>query len=106
MPDDDASSADPGSPELLESGPLKRCPGGARIRVMLPLPLPQPLDYLVPEGAALPAPGSFVRVPLAQRSLAGVVWDEAGDGLPIERLKPILEVLAAPALRPELRRFV
>jgi primosomal protein N' (replication factor Y) len=73
---------------------------------MLPLPLPEPLDYVVPEGAALPAPGSFVRVPLAQRSLAGVVWDGAGDGLPIERLKPILEVLAAPALRPELRRFV
>jgi len=47
-----------------------------------------------------------VRVPLGQRSLAGVVWDGAGDGLPDERLKPIIERLPAPRLQPELRRFV
>ena len=59
-----------------------------------------------PEGAAPPEPGTFVRVPLGQRSLVGVVWDGADDELPVERLKPVLEVLPLPRLRPELRRFV
>src|SRR5882762_5515749 len=39
------------------------------VRVMLPLPLPEPLDYLVPDGAAVPEPGSFVRVTLGPRRL-------------------------------------
>src|SRR5258706_3103637 len=77
-----------------------------RIRVMLPLPLPQLLDYLAPRGA-LPPPGSFVRVGLGSRQLVGVVWDgkDAAE-VPAERLKPVGEVLPAPPLRPELRRFV
>src|SRR5713101_6428941 len=38
-----------------------------RVRVMLPLPLPEPLDYLVPDGTAFPQPGNFVRVTLGPR---------------------------------------
>src|SRR5262245_3669721 len=99
MPDDHASS-----PELLS-------PDGEaaerRIRVLLPLPLPEALDYLAPQGAPPPEPGAFVRVPLGRRNLAGVVWDGApGDELRAERLKPVLEILPAPSLRPELRRFI
>jgi primosomal protein N' (replication factor Y) len=45
---------------------------------MLPLPLPEPLDYLIPDGAALPEPGSFARVRLGSRRVIGVVWDGAG----------------------------
>ncbi len=80
------------------------------LRVMLPLPLPEPLDYLSPAGAAPPEPGSFVRVSLGPRRLIGVVWD-AGSGestasVPIERLKPIIEKLPAARVQPELRRFV
>jgi len=77
-----------------------------RVRVMLPLPLPQLLDYLAAEGA--PSPGSFVRVGLGSRQIVGVVWDGDGDGaeLPAARLKPVGEILSAPPLRPELRRFV
>ena len=41
------------------------------------------------------------------RELVGVVWDEAeGEVLPADRLKPFVEVLPTPAMRPELRRFV
>jgi primosomal protein N' (replication factor Y) (superfamily II helicase) len=98
MPDDHSSSAEPAPPEGRTAG--------QRVRVLLPLPLPQALDYLVPEGATPPEPGTFVRVPLGGRNLAGVVWEGAGDELPSERLKRILEILPAPALRPELRRFV
>jgi primosomal protein N' (replication factor Y) (superfamily II helicase) len=98
MPDDHASSAEPAPPGDRTAD--------RRIRVLLPLPLPEMLDYLVPDGAAPPEPGTFVRVPLGNRSLAGVVWDGTGEELPVERLKPVLETLSAPALRPELRRFV
>jgi primosomal protein N' (replication factor Y) (superfamily II helicase) len=106
MLDDDASSADPGRPSAGEAEPPESPPGAARVRVLLPLPLPEPLDYLVPQGTVVPEPGTFVQVPLGQRNLAGVVWDGAGEGLPVDRLKPVLETLRVPALRPELRLFV
>jgi primosomal protein N' (replication factor Y) len=100
MPDDHASSREP--------LPIGRCDRGftvRRVRVLLPLPLPEALDYLVPEGKS-PELGSFVRVPLGQRSLVGVVWDGTGDGLAQERLKPIIETLGTPGLQPELRHLV
>src|SRR5947207_2683927 len=81
-------------------------PPPTRVRVMLPLPLPEALDYLPPDGATPPKPGSFARVGLGSRRLIGVVWEEGGGELPPERLKPVLDVLPAPPLRPEMRRFV
>jgi primosomal protein N' (replication factor Y) len=101
MPDDHASSREPSPIGAGEHETAAR-----RVRVLLPLPLPAALDYLAPEGTSPPEPGSFVNVPLGQRSLTGVVWDGAGDGLPEERLKPIIETLPIPRLQPELRRFV
>src|SRR5271165_1343481 len=107
MPDDHASSPEP-SP--IGAGDRERTASetaaGRRIRVLLPLPLPEALDYLAPAGTSPPEPGSFVRVPLGQRSVTGVVWDRAGGGLPEEQLKPIFETLPTPRLQPELRRFV
>jgi primosomal protein N' (replication factor Y) (superfamily II helicase) len=99
MPDDHASS-----PELAPQE--DRTTPDCRIRVLLPLPLPEALDYLAPKGTASPEPGTFVRVPLGQRSLAGVVWDGAGEELPVERLKRVAETLPAPKLQPPLRRFI
>src|SRR5437868_7678328 len=93
MPDDHASSREQET-------------AARRIRVLLPLPLPEALDYLGPEGTLPPEPGSFVNVPLGQRSLTGVFWHGVGDELPEDRLKPIIETLPTPRLRPELRRFV
>jgi primosomal protein N' (replication factor Y) len=82
-------------------------PQAARVRVMLPLPLPEALDYLPPGGIAPPEPGSFVRVGLGSQNLIGVVWEgNGGEELPLDRLKPVIEVLPSPPLRPELRRFV
>jgi primosomal protein N' (replication factor Y) len=105
MRDDHASSPDPQKRptvgEWQESNLAQ-----PRVRVLLPLPLAEPLDYLAPVGTSPPEPGSFVRVPLGQRAIVGVVWEEAGGELPAERLKPILETLPAPKLRPELRRFI
>src|SRR3984893_16335415 len=114
MPDDHASSRE-ASPIGADAHacPRGRAPivaGGQgvavrRVRVLLPLPLPEALDYLAPELPP-PEPGSFVHVPLGQRTLAGVVWDGVGDELPDERLKPVIEALPTPRLQPELRRFV
>src|SRR6201981_2113986 len=106
MPDDHASSTDPpigcGAAVRPDAEPAAL----QHVRVLLPLPLPAALDYLAPEGGAPPEPGSFVRVPLGVRSLVGVVWGGADGGRPAERLKPVVEELPIPRLRPELRRFV
>ncbi|HEX3521709.1 MAG TPA: primosomal protein N', partial [Stellaceae bacterium] len=101
MPDDHASSREPSPIGVGHQETAAR-----RVRVLLPLPLPEALDYLAPEGTSPPEPGSLVNVPLGQRSLVGVVWDGVGDELPEERLKPIIETLPTPRLQPELRRFV
>jgi primosomal protein N' (replication factor Y) len=99
MLDDDASSR-----EALPIGGRSEGVADHRVQVLLPLPLREALDYFAP--GTLPEPGSFVRVPLGQRSVTGVVWDRAGAGLPEERLKPIIETLATAPLQPELRRFI
>src|ERR1700688_3785577 len=77
-----------------------------RVRVLLPLPLPAALDYGLPDGEAAPEPGQFVRVSLGPRQLIGVVWEGEADDVPAQRLKPIAELLAAPPLPAELRRFI
>ncbi len=106
MPDNDASSP----AEICDRSEAVRPEGNSgtdcRVRVLLPLPLPTALDYLAPAGAAPPEPGSFVRVPLGARSLVGVVWEGIEGELPAGLLRPLLETLTLPHLRPELRRFV
>ena len=96
MPDLAANSA---GKEIVRAHP-------ARLRVMLPLPLPEALDYLPPENTIPPEPGSFVTVELGSRRLVGVVWDGDSGELATERLKPVLGTLPAPPLRSEMRRFV
>ena len=73
-----------------------------RVSVALPLPLRQSFTYLVPAGEALPAPGTRVRVPFAERALTGVVLDELpGEAPGTERA--ILEILDdEPVCPPEL----
>ncbi|MGE5767083.1 MAG: primosomal protein N' [Bacteroidota bacterium] len=119
MPDRHASTATlPSAPE----GDSR--PAGAaarRVQVLLPLPLSGAYDYLVPEGLVPEGlapeglavePGSVVVAPLAQRELIGVVWDQRGDSdsaaapVPLEKLRPILEVLPVPPLTPVARRFL
>ena len=106
MLDDHASSPDPQPSDGIEREGPEGETAGHRVRVLLPLPLLEALDYLIPEDTSAPEAGSFVRVTLGQRSLVGVVWDGTGGELPLARLKPIRETLPAPRLRAELRRFV
>jgi primosomal protein N' (replication factor Y) len=114
MPERHASSEAAVSPVNADHDVEPGAAGARRVRVLLPLPLPDALDYRIPDGAPAPAPGSLVRVPLGNRRLVGVVWDEAGDGegagkaadLAPERLRPVAEILPLRPLAASLRRFV
>ena len=67
------------------------------VSVLIPLALPGPYDYAVPEGLGL-ARGDFVRVPLGPRQVNGVVWGPgAGDVAP-GKLKSVLVHLDTPTL--------
>ena len=75
------------------------------VSVLIPLALPGPYDYAVPEGLRL-VRGDFVRVPLGPRQVNGVVWGPgAGDVAPA-KLKSVLARLDAPALADPLMQFV
>ena len=103
------SSSEASAPDYAKESPppLARSRAAGHVRVMLPLPLPDALEYRVADGEP-PEVGSFVRVPLGARGLVGVVWDSgaAGADIDTDRLKPISEILSLPPLEATLRRFV
>ncbi|WP_424814797.1 primosomal protein N' [Roseococcus sp. YIM B11640] len=80
---------------------------GRRIRVLLPLPLEGAYDYRLPPDLVA-GPGSFVEVPLGGRVSLGVVWDDLENPEPIaeSRLREVISVKPAPAMRENLRRLV
>ena len=101
---------DPGVSATAEAAGAVAGAGPRYAEVAVPAPLPEALIYAIPEAFAGLAPGSRVKVPLARRTLVGVVLalrSEAPSGFEI---KEILEVLdAEPVLIEELldlARFV
>jgi primosomal protein N' (replication factor Y) len=67
-----------------------------------------PLDYRVPEGMRV-EPGSVVVAPLGPRQIIGIVWDAErlpANPVPDAKLRPLLEVLPVPPLRPALMRLI
>ena len=113
MPDRHASIARKGQ-DLTDraasggpDGPGAGCPPEPRVCVLLPLPLDRAYDYLVPPALAL-APGDFVRVPLGNREVLGVVWEPGGDSGEVSpaRLKPVAGRCEAPSLPQVQRRFI
>ena len=75
------------------------------IHVLLPLALPGPYSYLLPEGLKA-EPGSYVVAPLGTQELIGVVWPQTGIAAPEGKLRPISDVIEE-APMPELhRRFI
>ena len=79
--------------------------GMSTVSVLIPLGLPGPYDYAVPDHMALAA-GDFVRVPLGPRRVNGVVWGEGQGDAPAAKIKPVAAKLDVPPLAPELRRFI
>ncbi|WP_152415169.1 primosomal protein N' [Caenispirillum salinarum] len=81
-------------------------PPGARVGVLLPLPLGGLYDYRVPRSGPAVAEGQPVEVPLGKRREIGVVWG-AGEGAVAEaKVRDILRVLPATPLPQVTRRFV
>ena len=77
-----------------------------RVSVVLPLPLPGPFDYAVPEGLPL-VPGDYVQVPFGKTESRGVVWGAGGqDQVARERLKSIDARFDAPPMPEVSRRFI
>ena len=66
-------------------------PPGARIGVLLPLPLGGVYDYVVPDGLSLRA-GDFVHVPLGPRRVAGVVWGAGSGDIAPEKVRAVVEI--------------
>jgi len=96
----------PNQQSALSAGSRVPSNEGVRVPVLLPLPLKGPYDYVVGDALTV-APGEYVRVPLGGRVVLGVVWDGAPDGgVPVEKLKEIIERVEAPPMPPVLRRFV
>ena len=99
----DAATIDPAAPD----GKRQAASAHARVPVLLPLPLAGPYDYAVPEGWAIPEPGTLVTVPLGGRTVPGAVWHGPAEGtVPDARLRPLAALLPAPALTEPLMRFI
>ena len=74
-----------------------------RVKVLLPLPLAGAYDYLLPEDLDAET-GAFVRVPLGNRVINGVIWGPGDEGgVAAEKLKEVEAVLPVPVL-PEANR--
>ena len=79
------------------------------VRVALDTPLRRLFDYLPASDHGLPAqPGVRVRVPFGRQRLVGVVHSLADSSpLPVEKLKPLLEVLdAEPVIDPAVMALI
>lgn len=75
------------------------------VSVLIPLALPGPYDYQVPDGLIV-EPGSYVVVPLGPQELVGVVWGPGQAEIAASRIKPIREILDVPPMPEVLRRFI
>ncbi|MCB9965604.1 MAG: primosomal protein N' [Rhodospirillales bacterium] len=63
-------------------------------------------SYALPEGSALPEPGTFVRIPLHSRTVFGVVWEQEDLPPATGALKEILEIYDLPPLSGSQRKFI
>ncbi|HBB55541.1 MAG TPA: hypothetical protein DCZ49_05080, partial [Hyphomonadaceae bacterium] len=59
--------------EQDETAAAEPAPNLQRVQVLLPMPLPEPFDYLAPAEWTLNI-GDFVKAPLGPRESLGVVW--------------------------------
>jgi primosomal protein N' (replication factor Y) len=75
------------------------------VQVLLPLLVPGPYDYAVPEDLEVPL-GAIVRVPLGVREVTGVVWAPGSGEVDVAKLRPISEIKNVPPLTQAMRTFI
>ncbi|MCB2107999.1 MAG: DEAD/DEAH box helicase family protein, partial [Rhodobacteraceae bacterium] len=102
-------AATPATSELSTDAPHDDTPSvfapGARVAVLLPLPVDGAYDYVIPEGEPMPA-GSIVEVPLGRRFEIGVIWGEGKGDIDAKKIKPIVHRIPLPPLPDVSRRFI
>ena len=100
---DPAKQPTDGLAEASDPAPSAGAP--ARVKVLFPLPLGKPYDYL---ATADLAPGTFVAARLGPRIVTGVVWPADGeeDAVDPAKLKPVETVFDAPPLAPDVIDFI
>lgn len=76
-----------------------------QISVLLPLNVPGPFTYAVPEGMLI-NDGDFVVVPFGRKTEIGVAWGTPKDALPAEKVKEIIRKLAQPPLSKNFCKFI
>nr|WP_242010618.1 primosomal protein N' [Acetobacter musti] len=102
---------------MVQSSLLEPLPTRKRVAVLLPLPFPYPLDYVVPAGLSDSLkPGDVVVVPLGARRETGVVWEQtvlppelmppAPPEIASTRLRAVKEKLDLPPVPGALRQFI
>ncbi|VAV88957.1 Helicase PriA essential for oriC/DnaA-independent DNA replication [hydrothermal vent metagenome] len=76
-------------------------------KILFPLPVPEPFDYLVPASLQVTA-GSYVIAPLGTRKAVGVVWaiTELPEPPKGRKLKQVLEVFATRPMSQQQRDFI
>jgi primosomal protein N' (replication factor Y) len=80
-------------------------------RILFPLPLPEPFDYLIPAGMDV-EPGAYVRAPLGKYERTGVVWDvtplrtNSGATVTERSLKAVESRYDVPPMPEAMRRFI
>ncbi len=85
----------------------------ARLSVLLPLALDEPYDYLPPVDAAdghLLRAGQFVKVPLRNKDMVGVIWGTGGSGkkpqIAAAKLRRAISLYDLPPLPDDHRAFI
>ncbi|MCB9990913.1 MAG: primosomal protein N' [Rhodospirillales bacterium] len=73
--------------------------------VLVPYPVDKAYTYGVPAGLGL-VPGDYVSVPLGNREVPGVVWGDAVDNVPAEKLKSVIAKYDLPPMPEVTRRFL
>ncbi len=80
---------------------------GQVVPVLVPLPVPGPYSYAVPEGMDV-TPGAIVQVPVGPRQVPGLVWDadETAGAVDPAKLRPITQAFDCPPIDATMRRFI
>ena len=76
-----------------------------RVKVLFPLPLSKPFDYLAPKEMAL-REGRYVSAPFGPNLVKGVIWHGQADDAPLEKLKTIAGDLPAPPMAADVIDFI
>lgn len=87
--DDDSENSDPGA---LKS-------------VLVPYPVDKAYSYAVPDELDL-KPGDYVTVPLGNREVPGVVWDDVPDNVPAGKVKEVVSLSDLPPMPEVHRQFI